>query len=273
MHTQTLFRSLLQAATLLLCSLTLAQAAEPPTEPILRIDPGEHTAMIKRIASDSAGRYLVTASQDKTAKVWDLRDGRLLNTLRIPIGSGDEGTLNAVALSPDGQTVALGGWTGWDYDGSVSIFLLDRASGRLLRRITGLPNVLTHLAFSPDGSTLAASLVGKNGIRLFSVANGRLLAQDAGYGGGSYSVQFSRDGRIVSTSEDSFLRLYRWDGNSLSLLAKRAAPGGKEPFAASFSPDGKRIAVGFDDTSAVNVLNAHDLTFEYAPNTAGWMRI
>ncbi len=251
-----------------LASSVAAHAGEPPSEPILRIDPGEHTAKIGRIASDAQGRYLVTASHDKTAKVWNLRDGRLLNTLRIPIGSGDEGKLYAVALSPDGKTVALGGWTQVGEAGD-SIFLLDRASGRLLRRLSGLPNVIHHLAYAPDGRTLAASLHGNNGIRLFSVAEGRLLAQDTDYGSDSYSVQFSRDGRLVSTSFDGFVRLYRWDGNTLNLLAKRSAPGGTRPYAARFSPDGKRIALGFDDTPAVNLLDAADLSLLDAPDTAG----
>jgi WD40 repeat protein len=268
MPVQTLLRRLLQAATLLLfCNFT--HAGEPPTEPVLRIDPGEHTAMINRIASDPAGRYLVTASSDKTAKVWDLRDGRLLNTLRIPVGLGGEGQLYAVALSPDGQTVALGGWTGLDYDGSASIFLLDRASGRLLRRMTGLPNVIIHLTFSADGRTLAASLVA-GGIRLFSVTDGRLLAQDTDYGDGSYSVQFSADGgKVLSTSWDGYLRLYGWNGITLNLLSKQATAGGKQPYAARFSPDGKQIAVGFNDTPAVNILNAADLSFAFAPDTQG----
>lgn len=139
-------------------------AGEPPSDPMMRIDPGEHTASITRTATDDALRYLVTAANDKTARVWDLTDGRLLSTLRIPIGSGDEGKLFAMALSPTGQTVALGGWTQFNHgSASVSregfnIFLFDRASGRLLRRISGLTNIITRLAFSPDGRSLAVAL-------------------------------------------------------------------------------------------------------------------
>ncbi|MGH8557411.1 MAG: WD40 repeat domain-containing protein [Methylococcales bacterium] len=62
-----------------------------------------HTAMIKRIAVDAAERYLLTASDYKTARVWDLATGKLLQILRPPLGEGNEGKLYAAALSPDGR--------------------------------------------------------------------------------------------------------------------------------------------------------------------------
>jgi WD40 repeat protein len=45
-------------------------------------------------------------------RVWSLDDGRLLRTLRVPTGAGNVGKLFAVALSPDGSTVAAGGVDG-----------------------------------------------------------------------------------------------------------------------------------------------------------------
>lgn len=271
MHSRYTLRLPLQSIILLLSSITIALAGELSGEPILRIDPSEHTARINRIASDDAGRYLVTASYDKTARIWNLADGRLLNTLRIPIGDDNDGQLYAVALSPDGQMVVLGGVTPAG-DDDISIFFFERSSGRLLHRLSGLPEVINHLAFSPDGRSLAVML-GGGGLRIFSVADGHLLAEDQDYAGASYSVNFSHnlrnDGRMVTTSNDGFLRLYRFDGKLLSLIAKRIAPGGKEPVAARFSPDGTHIAVGFKDTPAVNILDSGDLSLAFAPDTSG----
>lgn len=256
----------------MLCAANFAHAGEPPAEPILRIDPGEHAAAIKSIATDKAGRWLITASDDKTARVWDLSDGRLISTLRFAIGSGNEGRLNAATLSPDGQIVALGGWIRLGYEGADmnnNVLLFDRATGRLLRRLTGLPQSITHLAFSPDGRSLVVMLAGSKGLRVFSIADGHLIGEDRDYGRDSYSAHFSTDGRLVTTCYDRLLRLYRFDGTNLTLLARHFAPGGNQPFEARFSPDGKRIAVGFSDTAAVNVLDAIDLSFLYAADTAG----
>src|SRR5262245_39773812 len=121
-----------------------------------------HTGLIERIATDAAGRWAVTASEDKTARVWEVASGRQLAVLRPPQDVGNEGKFFAVALSPDGAVVAVGGHTALEWDKAVAIYLFDRASGRLLRRLPGLPSVVHHLAFSPDGRWLAASLGGTN---------------------------------------------------------------------------------------------------------------
>lgn len=239
--------------------------------PILRIDPGEHTSSIYQVASDAAGRWLVTASEDKTARVWNLADGRLVSTLRPPIYLGGEtgateGSLMSVALSSDGRTVAVGGTITLGKQ-SFSILIFDRASGQLLSSI-GLVSVASGMAFSPDGRVLAV-MSGEAGLYLFDVADGRLIAKDKNYSGLSFSVHFSTDGRLVTTSWDGLLRLYRFDGTHLTLLAKRPVSGGRKPQDARFSPDGKRIAVGFDDTTAVNVLDSNSLNLLFSPDTTG----
>ncbi|MFN3605513.1 MAG: WD40 repeat domain-containing protein, partial [Leptonema sp. (in: bacteria)] len=80
-----------------------------------------HTAVIRRIAIDREERFLVTGSEDKTIRVWDLKNGRLIRTIRPPIGSGNEGMIDSVALSPDGRHIVAGGFTGYEWDGSFSI--------------------------------------------------------------------------------------------------------------------------------------------------------
>jgi WD40 repeat protein len=259
---------------LVLQSSLLVSAAELPVEPILRIEPGDHTGDIRDIATDAQGRWLVTASQDKTARVWDASDGRLLRTLRIPIGDSFEGQLNALAFSPDGNTVAVGGVT-TQFNGSLfgfaaggmTVYLFDRASGRMLRRLTGMPSTVIHLAFSPDGRLLAAAT--GRGVYVFSVADGTLIARDTDYGGPSYAVDFSNDGRMVTSSWDGLIRLYSSDGSHFTLVAKVPAPGGKKPGSTRFSPDGSRIAVGYLDSIAVNVLDGRDLSLRYSADTAG----
>jgi len=243
-----------------------APAGGPPADPILRIETGMHTAQIVRIGVDAKERILVTASNDKTTRVWDLETGRLRKILRVPADTDRDGQLYAVAISPDGKTVAAGGWTGYAWDGENSVYIFNLETGAVTRRITGLSNVIYHLAFSKDGRYLAATLGGSNGLRVYETGNWSLKAEDTDYGSDSYWADFDRTGRLVTVSFDGFLRLY---DRRFRLIAKEKAPGGKEPFSACFSPDGKRIAVGFDDSTKVNVLSGTDLSLLYSPDTGG----
>lgn len=152
----------LQRSTILIAFLLVrfpsGWAADLPNSPILRIDPGLHTATIVRIAADRDGRWLVSASQDKTVRLWDLVTGRMVRVLRPPIGEGKEGELYSVALSPDGGLVACAGWTELGSNQGFTVYVFSRADGRLVDRIEGLPNTVGQLAFSPDGRMLAVVL-------------------------------------------------------------------------------------------------------------------
>ncbi|MCW5634458.1 MAG: caspase family protein [Rubrivivax sp.] len=232
--------------------------AQPVSDaPFPALEAGMHTAAIVRFAVDRAGRYGVSVAGDKTARVWDLASGRALQTLRVPVGSDNEGKLFAAAVSPDGERVAVGGWT--NKDGlETSVYLFDRATGRLVGRIPALPNTVNHLAWSPDGRRIAVALGSGSGIRLHAAAPPYAeVARDTAYPSSSFSIDFDRAGRVVSTAEDGKVRLY--DATLRLLVAPRALPGG-EAFFARFSPNGERIAVGFYDSTAVQVLSAADLT-------------
>jgi WD40 repeat protein len=245
-----------------------AQDAAPqlPAEPILRIETGKHGAAIKRIDTDTENRFAVTASEDKTVRVWSLPDGRPLRVLRLPIDQEDIGKASAVAISPDGTTIAVGGNTG--YTRHVNIFLFDRASGKLKQRLGDLPQAVYHLAYSPDGRRLVATLWGKNGMRVFDAGNDyRQLPSDAQYGGSSYWAAFDRSGRLVTASFDGFVRLYASDRYQTP-IARFEAPG-HQLYSAAFSPDGSRIAVGYEFTNDVVVLSGTDLKQLFKPNTAG----
>jgi WD40 repeat protein len=240
-----------------------AALAQPPDRPFLRIEAGMHTAGIRRIDVDAQGRFLVTASHDKTARVWSLASGELLKVLRPPLGSGNEGRLDAVAIFPDGGSVTTAGWSP---DTDNDIYLFDSASGRLQQRISGLPNVINHLAYAPDGHYLAATLKGINGIRVYETRNYAEIARDVDYGDDSYWAEFDRRGRLVASSLDGYVRLY---DAKFKRIAKRKAPGGEKPFAVQFSPDDALVAVAFSDSTVVNVLDGEDLSLRYSPDTSG----
>ncbi len=256
-------------ATGILAACNATVVAQIADTPMLRIDTGAHSAPLRAMDIDSQGRFAVTASDDKTARIWDLSSGQLLQTLRPPIGAGNDGRLFAAAITPDGDTVAVGGWSP-DND----VYLFDRASGAMVQRLSGLPNTITHLSFSPNGQMLAVGLWGKNGLRLFGSTSrwraSQELASDSNYEGEIYGTQFSPDGkRLASASVDGSVRLHDVSEQRLKLIHSERpgsnVGGAAQPFAVSFSPEGRWLAVGFSDKPAVAVLQADNLKFAFAP--------
>src|SRR5215831_1158929 len=286
--------SLIVIASLLfaLAPSARAQTGEPTREPILRIETGMHTAGITRIGVDRLGKFLVTASQDKTARVWELESGKLLRVLRVPFGVADdvrrsapdkaaaldaEGVLMAIAISPDGKMIAVGGLTGLlglmgpepqdeksldEFMGNLGcVYIFDRESGRLVRRLTG--SIPLSLAFSLDGALLATTSFLTSSVRLWRTSDWSEVGRDDS-AEMCISADFDHAGRLVASCFGGNVHLY---DAKMRLLEKKAAPGGKQPLTVRFSPDGRKIALGYNDSARVDVLSGDTLALLYSPDT------
>jgi WD40 repeat protein len=146
-----------------------------------------------------------------------------------------------------------------------SIYIFERASGRIVGRIDGLPNVIFHLAFSRDGRHLVACLGGPNGIRVYETEGFGEIAADRSYSDHSYWAAFDRNGRLVTSSWDGQIRLY---DPSFRLIDSKA-PGGAQPFGVAFSPDGAQVAVGYEDSTRVDLLDGRTLEPLFEVDTTG----
>jgi len=243
-----------------LAAMNAAMAAvgseAPPT---LRIETGTHVAPIRALGSDREGNYIVTASEDKTARVWDAASGGLLSVFRPPSGAGNDGKLYAVAMTPDGAIYAAAGWSAGN-----DLYLVRRSDGQIIHRISGLPEVVTQLSFSPDGKQLAVGLWGKHGVQLYQGTDGwtqaRLLQGDADYGQEVNATTWSADGKTVAASSaDGLIRTYEVTAKGLKLLQKSLPAGTGVPFGLAFSPDGQTIAAGASDQGSVTLFDARTL--------------
>jgi uncharacterized caspase-like protein/WD40 repeat protein len=149
--------------------------------------------------------------------------------------------------------------------------VFDRASGRLVRRLRGLPNLVAYLAFSSDGRWLAAGLSGNGGLRVWDANRWTAPLQDGNYGDLIDGASWSADGRLATSSYDGQVRVYRVADQGLTKLASAEAPG-KKPIGLAFSPDGLSLAVAYADESQrarVDVLDPNSLSLRFSPDTSG----
>ena len=245
---------------------------------MLVLDTGGHMALIMSVVFSPDGRQIVSASNDKTIRIWDLDTGKTTRILRGEIAQGDEGTLYAMALSPDGQRLAGAGWTK-----NNEIRLYDFSSGQITALLNGHEDVVFDIVFSPDGRHLmsgsgdftaiiwdlengnakyrlsghqddiyavlftadgAHAVTGSldRDLRLWSVGHGREIARLPGHVDGIRSLAIAPDGTIASGDESGEIRL--WDCQTRSPKAVMLQ-NSKVP-SLSFNPNGRLLLSGAD---------------------------
>ncbi|MGZ3590194.1 MAG: caspase family protein, partial [Thermodesulfobacteriota bacterium] len=231
---------------------------------------GMHSAWITSIGIDPQNQFIVTGSQDKTVRLWELSTGRLVKIFRPPIGEGSVGMILEVGFSPDGKTIVCGGLTKGLNEESYSIYFFDRESGKVAHRIAGLRAYINHFSYSKDHKFLVVGTGKGGGIRIYRTSDYFIAGEDSDYGESILGVDFDPKGRLVTVSYDGFIRLY---GNDFKLINKKKAPEGFRPSSVRFSPDGSNIAVSFLDSAQFSgklaVLSGNDLSHQYSPDLSG----
>ncbi|MCC6810048.1 MAG: caspase family protein [Deltaproteobacteria bacterium] len=194
----------------------------PATNPLLRLETGMHTGKINALAVDPSGKWVVTAGDDKTIRVWGLPSGELLRVIRLPIeAASDEGRVEAVALSPDGEMIAAGGYLGKEYGQSSWIALFRRANGEMVRRLGGFFYDVSALAFSRDGKRVAGAGAYAAPM-VFDVDSAKVLftaEKHRGVGATHWHLSFGAGGEFVAGT-DSSAQVYDANG----VVDKRRGP-------------------------------------------------
>jgi WD40 repeat protein/Zn-dependent protease with chaperone function len=201
------------------------------------------------------GKSILSVGTDYALRLWDAKTGSLKRILPPP-GNKVVGRLWAVALSPDGTTLAAGEHVD---DAIARIWIWNANTGKLLHVFAAHREDVGGVAFSPDGKTLVSGggTLYKGDLCFWDVASGRLLHRTSGHEGGVQAVAFSPDGATVASgSFDNTVKL--WNVRTGALMRTLPQYGGWVS-AVAFSADGRWVAAGNEGegTAEVTIWNVH----------------
>jgi len=243
------------------------------------------------------GKRLVTASNDGTARLWDLAGNPLA------VLGGHEGAVTRALWSPDGKLIAatnadgtvqiwsvadnnptllytltghtkkINNFTWWGYKASSNEYgeqeivtasddgtakIWDANKGKLLFTLTGHTGVVNYAAFSPDGKHVATAGA-DNTARIWDATTGNLLLTLSGHKASVIRVVWKGDNtQVASASADNTVKV--WDastGQEVFTLVGHI----RQVTRVAWSPDGTHIATASADATA-KIWNATDGTLE-----------
>jgi RNA polymerase sigma factor (sigma-70 family) len=210
------------------------------------------------VAFSPDGKSIV-ATSGAMVRQWSVSTGKELR----PVGTGHEGAISGLALSPDGKTAATAG-------GDNTVRLWDLASSREIRRfqgptpepangVVGVPPRARSVAFSPDGRHLAAGW-SEGSIHVWDTESGKQLRHFQGADRtGITCVAFIHEGKaLLAQGDDGRVMLSDVTTGKQRPLAGRPAARNDAPDAllppqalsmstSAVSLDGKTVAVACQD--------------------------
>ncbi len=204
-------------------------------EPLLTLK--GHMDMVMSVAVFAGDRRALSASFNGTLKVWDLENGRQIQSLE---GHGDA-VLSAVVFGGDRRALSTG------VGGMLKV--VDLEGGRL---IDGLEDhdgsVLSAVVFAGDRRALSASADGS--LKVWDLESGRLLQRLEGHHGEVFSAMvFAGDRRALSTSWDGTLKV--WDLESGRVLQSLEGHAGPVFHAVVYAGDRRALSASGDGTLKV----------------------
>jgi WD40 repeat protein len=185
------------------------------------------------------GQLIVTSSEDKTIKLWDLATGQSLRTLE-----SFEGPVYFVDLSADGSRLVT-------VSHKTILWALD---GRTITRekvlkLRGRNVALGDVTFSPDGLKIAGVTIDDT-VDTWSAESGEQLQTFSGHRGHVYCAAWSPDSKLVASSGDD-LSVRVWDGNTGTEVIRPLRGHARKIWCVSFGADDKLLVSASEDGSIV----------------------
>ncbi len=200
----------------------------------------EHPGQAAMAIFSPNGKFIVSASEDSNAYLWDATSGEKIRTFK-----GHTAGLNGLAFNADGSQLLTSG-----VDKTARLW--DTATAREIQKFTGHTETVRRIAFHPDGKHALSA--GRDGlVRMWELDTARQVKQFKSSGGWADSLAISKDGKflaIAGTFKDG-KDVYVYEIDSGKKLPE--CIGHREGLThVAFSNDGKRIlSSSYDGTARI----------------------
>jgi WD40 repeat protein len=213
-----------------------------------------HQGDVETMAYALNGKMLVSSARsDMRYYLWDTVTGKELIALEekhatansvglVAPNKASRGSITAVVASPDGTLLAIGS------SGSGTIWLVDAATGKEIRRLDGEKDWIRGLALSADGRTLASQQA--NAICLWDIATGRKVNSIPSDVPGDNNIALSPDGKTVAQGDYMHGVIHLWDA-AKGQESRRWKAHRRGVYGVAFSPDGAKLVSVGDHTEGI----------------------